>query len=236
LTGSVRGLSAGGELIAVFAELLPIQPVSSNRGDEMFKKNLTTQILLVLAVTAVLFFTGCSKNKENTVMNDPQIPPANGNNDYETAMFAAGCFWHVEAVFSETPGVISTTVGYAGGTAKNPTYKMVCSDKTGHAETVQVVFDRNRISYSQLLDVFWGLHDPTQLNCQGPDIGSQYRSVIFCYNEAQRRAAVDSKAKLEASGKYSRPIVTRIVPAGVFYRAEEYHQQYYKKHGLTRTP
>jgi len=202
----------------------------------MFKKNLTTRILPILAVAAVLFFTGCSKNKENTVMNDPQTPPASGNNDYETAMFAAGCFWHVEAVFTETPGVISTTVGYTGGTTENPTYKMVCTDKTGHAETVQVVFDPNRISYAQLLDVFWGLHDPTQLNRQGPDVGSQYRSVIFYYNEQQRQAALDSKAKLGASGKFSRLVVTQIVPAGDFYRAEEYHQQYYKKHGYTCAP
>jgi methionine-S-sulfoxide reductase len=202
----------------------------------MFKKNLTMQTLPILAVMAVLFLTDCSKNKENSVMNDPKTPSVSGNNGYETTMFAAGCFWHVEAVFSETPGVISTTAGYTGGTTENPTYKMVCSDKTGHAEAVQVVFDPNRISYSQLLDVFWGLHDPTQLNRQGPDLGSQYRSVIFYYNQQQRQAALDSKSKLEASGKYSRPIVTQMIPAGDFYRAEEYHQQYYKKQGFTCAP
>jgi len=202
----------------------------------MFKKNLTTRIPAILVLAAVLFFTDCSKTKENAVMNDPQTPPASGNNDYETALFAAGCFWHVEQVFSDTPGVISTDVGYTGGTTENPTYKMVCTDKTGHAEAVQVVFDPNRISYSQLLEVFWKMHDPTQLNRQGPDLGSQYRSVIFYYSPQQRQAALDSKAKLDASGKFSKPIVTQIVPAGEFYRAEEYHQQYYKKHRLTCAP
>ncbi len=169
-------------------------------------------------------------------MNNPETPPVRGNNGFEKAAFAAGCFWHVEQVFSDTPGVISTTVGYTGGTTENPTYKMVCSDKTGHAEAVQVVFDPNRISYSQLLDVFWKIHDPTQLNRQGSDFGSQYRSVIFYDSPQQRQAAIDSKVRLEDSGKYSRPIVTRIVPAGDFYRAEEYHQQYFKKHGVVCSP
>jgi methionine-S-sulfoxide reductase len=126
--------------------------------------------------------------------------------------------------------VISTAVGYTGGTVENPTYEMVCSDKTGHAEAVQVVFNPNRISYSQLLEVFWKVHDPTQLNRQGPDVGTQYRSVIFYYNEKQHQAALDSKAKLEAAGKFSRPVVTVIVPAKQFWPAEQYHQKYYQKH------
>jgi len=155
---------------------------------------------------------------------------------FEKATFAAGCFWHVEHALSNVPGVISTAAGYIGGTTENPTYKMVCSDRTGHAEAVEVTFDPDRISYSQLLDTFWKIHDPTQLNRQGPDVGTQYRSVIFYHSPEQQQAALNSKAKLEASGKFSKPIVTRIVPAGDFYRAEEYHQQYFTKHGFVCSP
>ncbi len=154
----------------------------------------------------------------------------------EKAAFAAGCFWHVQQAFDEMPGVISTVVGYTGGAAENPSYKMVCSDTTGHAEAVEVTFDPNWVSYSQLLDVFWKIHDPTQFNRQGPDIGTQYRSAIFYHSAEQQRAALDSKTRLEASRKFSRPIVTQILPAKEFWRAEEYHQKYYQKHRLTCSP
>lgn len=149
----------------------------------------------------------------------------------EKACFAAGCFWGVEAAFQKLPGVVATAVGYAGGHTQNPTYEQVCTDKTGHAETVEVEFDPARISYERLLDVFWGCHDPTAVNRQGPDVGTQYRSAIFCVNEEQRRAAEASKAALAKSGRFARPIATEITPAGTFYRAEEYHQKYLQKRG-----
>jgi peptide-methionine (S)-S-oxide reductase len=147
------------------------------------------------------------------------------------ATFAAGCFWGVEEAFRRVPGVVATTVGYTGGTFENPTYEDVCSDRTGHAEAVEVEFDPARVSYETLLDVFWRSHDPTTLNRQGPDVGSQYRSGVFYHTPEQKAAAEASKAALEASDRLRRPIVTQIVPAGTFYRAEEYHQQYLAKHG-----
>ncbi len=149
-----------------------------------------------------------------------------------TASFAAGCFWGVEAAFRQVEGVLDTAVGYAGGRLENPTYEDVCSGRTGHAETVEVEYDPARVSYEQLLDVFWENHDPTMLNRQGPDVGEQYRSAIFFHTTEQQAAATASKAKLEDSGKYKRPIVTQIQPASKFYRAEEYHQRYLEKHGL----
>jgi peptide-methionine (S)-S-oxide reductase len=147
------------------------------------------------------------------------------------ATFGAGCFWGVEAAFRKLTGVTDTTVGYSGGHMPNPTYEQVCSDRTGHAEVVRVEYDESKISYEQLLDVFFANHDPTTLNRQGPDWGSQYRSVIFYHSEAQRAAAEAAKERLQQSGKHSRPIVTFIEPAREFYRAEEYHQQYLQKHG-----
>jgi peptide-methionine (S)-S-oxide reductase len=149
-----------------------------------------------------------------------------------TASFAAGCFWGVEAAFRQVEGVLDTAVGYSGGRLENPTYEDVCSGRTGHAETVQVEYDPSRVSHEQLLDVFWENHDPTTLNRQGPDVGEQYRSAIFFHTPEQQAAATASKAKLENSGKYKRPIVTQIQPASKFYRAEEYHQRYLEKHGL----
>lgn len=152
----------------------------------------------------------------------------------KTATFGAGCFWGVEARFRELPGVTHTAVGYLGGKTKNPTYKQVCTDSTGHAEVVQLLYNPDVISYEKLLDVFFTAHDPTTLNRQGPDFGSQYRSAVFFHDEAQQAAAQASKDKWQASGRFSsKKIVTEIAPAGEFYIAEEYHQQYLEKRGVT---
>ncbi|HUJ31134.1 MAG TPA: peptide-methionine (S)-S-oxide reductase MsrA [Candidatus Acidoferrum sp.] len=148
------------------------------------------------------------------------------------ATFAAGCFWGVEEAFRQVRGVTSTTVGYTGGTMKNPSYKDVCTGTTGHAEAVEVDFDPKQVSYEQLLSVFWQSHDPTTLNRQGPDVGTQYRSAIFFHDADQEAAARGSKAALERSGVFKRPIVTEIKPATEFYRAEDYHQQYFEKRGI----
>jgi peptide-methionine (S)-S-oxide reductase len=148
------------------------------------------------------------------------------------ATFGAGCFWGVEATFRAVPGVTGTAVGYAGGHLANPSYEDVCTDRTGHAEVVRVEFDPGKLSFVELLEVFWLSHDPTQENRQGPDCGSQYRSVIFYHDQEQKNEALASKASFEAIGRYRRPIVTQIVPEAPFYRAEEYHQQYLKKRGL----
>ncbi|MHC4427256.1 MAG: peptide-methionine (S)-S-oxide reductase MsrA [Planctomycetota bacterium] len=149
----------------------------------------------------------------------------------ETATFAAGCFWGVEEAFRRVEGVVSTAAGYSGGTLENPTYKDVCSGGTGHAESVAVEFDPSKVSYEQLLEVFWSIHDPTQLNRQGPDVGSQYRSAIFHHGPVQEAAATASKESLAASGRFTGPVVTEITPASTFYRAEDYHQQYIAKGG-----
>ncbi len=150
----------------------------------------------------------------------------------EKATFAAGCFWGIEAAFRQLDGVTATTVGYSGGHFPNPTYHDVCSGGTGHAESVLGEYDPSRVSYEDLLNVFWENHDPTTLNRQGPDIGSQYRSVIFFHTPEQEAAARASKERLDRSGRFSRPIVTEIIPAAEFYSAEEYHQQYLEKRGL----
>lgn len=148
------------------------------------------------------------------------------------ATFAAGCFWGVEDAFRQVKGVTSTAVGYTGGTTKNPTYQDVCTDRTGHAEAVEVEFDPKQVTYEQLLKVFWENHDPTTMNRQGPDLGTQYRSAIFFHDAEQEKAARGSKEALEKSGKFKRPIVTQIVAAPEFYRAEDYHQQYFEKQGI----
>lgn len=150
----------------------------------------------------------------------------------ERATFGAGCFWGVEAAFRQVDGVVATAVGFSGGDLESPSYRDVCNGSTGHAEVVQVDYDPERVSYEQLLDVFWENHDPTQLNRQGPDIGSQYRSVVFYHNPAQRTAAEISKQKLGESGRYPDPIATTVEPASMFYVAEDYHQQYLEKRGL----
>jgi peptide-methionine (S)-S-oxide reductase len=149
----------------------------------------------------------------------------------EIATFGAGCFWGIEAAFRRIPGVIDAIVGYSGGKTDNPTYKDVCTDTTGHAEVVQVTFDPEKLSYEKLLDAFWAMHDPTQVNRQGPDFGKQYRSAIFFHSSEQQAKALASKKALDASKKFRVPIATEITAAGPFWRAEEYHQRYLEKRG-----
>jgi len=149
----------------------------------------------------------------------------------ETATFGAGCFWGVEDIFRTTPGVLETSTGYMGGTLEQPTYEMVCTDTTGHAEVVEILFDSSKVSYDQLLKIFWENHNPTTPNRQGPDTGSQYRSVVFFHTPAQQKLAQESKKKLAESERWEHPIVTEIVPADTFWRAEEYHQKYHLKNG-----
>ncbi len=150
----------------------------------------------------------------------------------EKATCGAGCFWGVESFFRQVPGVIDAACGYAGGAVANPTYKQVCTDRTGHAEVVEVTFDPSKVDYGKLIDVFFMNHDPTQLNRQGPDVGTQYRSVIFTHGPDQECVAREKKEALAASGKFRRPIVTTIEPAPAFWRAEEYHQRYFEKNNL----
>jgi peptide-methionine (S)-S-oxide reductase len=150
---------------------------------------------------------------------------------YEIATFAAGCFWGVEAAFRKIEGVEFTQVGYTGGNLENPTYKEVCTGKTGHAEAVEVIYDPHTPSYEKLLEIFWHIHDPTTINRQGPDQGTQYRSAVFYHNDLQKTAAFKIKAQLQNLNEFSTTIVTEITQASEFYRAEEYHQQYFEKHG-----
>ena len=149
----------------------------------------------------------------------------------EKALFGAGCFWCVEDFFRQVPGVIDAVSGYAGGTTQNPTYKQVCHDETYHAEVVEVTFDPAKVSYRTLVELFFRMHNPTQKNRQGPDVGTQYRSVIFTQDQEQARIAAEEKAKVEASGKWKLPVVTQIEPAPTFWKAEDYHQRYFQKHG-----
>ena len=153
------------------------------------------------------------------------------NSDYELATFAAGCFWGVESLFKQVKGVLETTVGYTGGTASNPTYRQVCTGITGHAEAVQIKYDPKKVSYEELLSLFWRMHDPTTPNRQGPDVGTQYRSAIFYHDEAQRKAAERSKEEFDRSGVYLKKATTQIVPSSTFYEAEDYHQDYFEKQG-----
>ncbi|MBS3820787.1 MAG: peptide-methionine (S)-S-oxide reductase MsrA [Planctomycetes bacterium] len=164
----------------------------------------------------------------NTATTIGQERPSGQN---EIAIFAAGCFWGVEQTFRQAEGVLETSVGYTGGYTENPTYKQVCSGRTGHAEAVRIVYDPQQVSYEELLEVFWTSHDPTTPNRQGPDVGEQYRSAVFTTTDTQADKARESKQALDASGRLRRPVVTQIVPAQEFYQAEEYHQQYYEKTG-----
>jgi peptide-methionine (S)-S-oxide reductase len=190
---------------------------------------------MVAAALAGLAACGCSQRGaggDGTRVDAARAAAHEGEKvNTQKAMFGAGCFWGVEERFRTTPGVVETTVGYAGGKLDNPTYQDVCTDRTGHAEVVLVEYDPQRVTYEQLLDVFWNSHNPTQLNRQGPDVGTQYRSVVFYFSPEQQAAAEASKERLAKSGKYKRPIVTEIAPAAAFWRAEEYHQKYLMKRG-----
>ena len=184
----------------------------------------------ILIILIMMSFSIYSCKTENVIpVNENK--QMNGGTKVEKAIFAAGCFWGIEASFREVKGVTDAAVGYTGGHTKSPTYKDVCSGRTGHAEAVLVEFDPSLVSYNELLDVFWKIHDPTTINRQGPDIGEQYRSAVFYNNEEQKEAAIASKNK--AQGKFDREIVTEITPASAFHKAEEYHQRYYEKHGLS---
>ncbi|BCW97437.1 MAG: hypothetical protein KatS3mg024_0264 [Armatimonadota bacterium] len=195
---------------------------------------LISVAVLAIAVLASLARERRMEQRSNLqFVTETSIADAEGDKKLQKATFGAGCFWGVEAAFRKVEGVVDTAVGYSGGHTENPTYEDVCSHTTGHAEVVQVTFDPSKVSYRQLLDVFWNIHDPTQVNRQGPDIGDQYRSVIFYHSEEQRRAAEESKAALEASGRLDRPVATKIEPAKTFWRAEEYHQRYYEKRGIS---
>jgi peptide-methionine (S)-S-oxide reductase len=166
---------------------------------------------------------------------EAKSPPATNstNSGLKTAYFGAGCFWKVQYIFSKAPGVVKTKVGYSGGTIKNPSYEQVCSHTTKHVETVEVEYDPKKTTFKQLLQVFWANHDPTTLNRQGPDVGDQYRSVVFYTDESQKEEALQLKKQLNDAHRFSKPIVTAIEPASKFYDAEDYHQDYFKKHGQT---
>ncbi len=192
-------------------------------------------LAVVAGVTARARFV--DRRSHEVTMMDAKIPGATNPNlttlpsTAQTATFAAGCFWGVESTFRAIPGVLATAVGYTGGATSKPTYEEVCTDRTGHAEAVEVVYDPAKVTYDQLLDVFWKNHDPTTPDRQGPDVGSQYRSAIFFHTPEQKAAAEASRLKRQPG--FSRPIVTHIVPAAPFHRAEEYHQRYLEKRGLS---
>ena len=188
--------------------------------------NAFENAVIVALVAAVVLGGGCdSVQRDNSGRG-----PMNETNHSE-AVFAAGCFWGVEATFRQVKGVVDVTVGYTGGTVADPTYKQVCQTDTGHAEAVRVVFDPSIVSYERLLEVFWACHNPTTVNRQGPDVGTQYRSAIFFRDADQQKTARASREAMQKSGKFSDDIVTEITEAGVFYRAEEYHQRYLEKRG-----
>ena len=205
---------------------------------KLFRTYRTVVYAIFLLIPACL--GGCDEFEKARAMQKSEETedasagrPPSSETVLETAYFAAGCFWGVEAAFRRAPGVTSTAVGYMGGSTPNPTYKQVCTGKTGHAEAVKVVYDPAKVSYDRLLEVFWTAHDPTTLNRQGPDVGTQYRSAIFVNDQQQYDAAVESRHNLEESHKFDRPIVTEIKRAGQFHMAEEYHQQYLEKQGKT---
>lgn len=196
----------------------------------------------VLAVSYIIAATArthhesdCIDARGGVVMkgNEPLMEVNDtGGPGLRKAMFGAGCFWGVEAAFRKVKGVVDTAVGYSGGWTKDPSYEDVCSGRTGHTEVVLVTYDTAKVSYDELLNAFWRMHDSTQVDRQGPDIGRQYRSVIFYFDDEQRQIAEAAKVKLEESGQYSKPVATRIERAGDFWRAEEYHQRYYEKRGI----
>ena len=189
-----------------------------------FEKLFLVVLGLGLGLVVVLYLGGTSMKSESSTSLEPADTPAG----MARATFAGGCFWCTEAVFLQLAGVQSVVSGYTGGSVKNPTYEDVCSGRTGHAEAIQITYDPGAISYEDLLDVFWQTHDPTTLNRQGNDVGTQYRSAIFYHDEQQKEIAQRSKKKLDESGKLASPIVTEIVPFKEFYRAEGYHQNYFE--------
>jgi peptide-methionine (S)-S-oxide reductase len=200
---------------------------------------LTAVLLLAAGLVMLGTQSGTTSDTEDAETvnslagNEKEAGDIMENKDWEKATFAAGCFWGVEASFRQIEGVKATSVGYTGGHTDNPTYREVCGHGTGHAEAVEVIYDPAKVAYEDLLKVFWENHDPTQLNRQGPDIGDQYRSAIFFHTPEQEAAARKSKEQLEASGVYKRPIVTEITAARTYYQAEDYHQQYLEKRGLS---
>lgn len=183
-----------------------------------------TRYKAALIAIAAFFMTACSQNKQTKAMENTSV-----NTGYDTATFGAGCFWCVEAVFQQLKGVLTVTSGYSGGTGKNPSYYEVCSGTTGYAEVVQITYDPKVISFKELLEVFWQTHDPTTPNRQGNDVGTQYRSAVFYHNEEQKQLAEKYKAELDKSGSFPKPIVTSIEPYTAFYKAEDYHQDYYNQ-------
>lgn len=189
--------------------------------------NLKYRIAVTL-FTAIFFSNACSQKPTSTQKIMETTP---NSSQLDTATFGAGCFWCVEAVFQRLEGVLKVSSGYSGGKIKNPTYREVCSGLTGHAEVCQIVFDKNKISFTELLEVFWKTHDPTTLNRQGADAGTQYRSAIFYHNENQKELAEKFKAELDKSGAFNNPIVTEISPFTAFYVAEDYHQNYFNLNG-----
>jgi peptide-methionine (S)-S-oxide reductase len=188
------------------------------------KFNMLTSIL----VSAISLVSCSQQSTQNIAMIEEAIPAGLKT---DTATFGTGCFWCTEAVFQELKGVYKVTSGYSGGTVKNPSYEDVCTGTTGHAECLQIVYDPKVISFDELLEVFWEAHDPTTLNRQGNDVGTQYRSVIFYHDDQQKKKAEEYKSKLDKSGAYNNPIVTEITPFSHFYAAENYHQDYYRLHG-----
>jgi len=188
-------------------------------------------VLIIVFLCANLF--GENGEKAKSMKNQAKQDSSSVDpNKLEKAIFAAGCFWHVQLAFDDVNGVISTSAGYTDGRTRDPTYKQVCYGNTGHAEAVLVIYDPNQVTYQKLIAVFWQMHDPTQENRQGPDVGTQYRSAIFYFDDKQKVAAEESKTKLDKSGKLKKPIATLIRPASEFYNAENYHQKYLEKRGV----
>jgi peptide-methionine (S)-S-oxide reductase len=194
---------------------------------------ITKEKMKIIMFTAILLsaisLVSCNQSTtQNKTMSEPVIPVGLKT---DTATFGTGCFWCTEAIFQELRGVLKVTSGFSGGTLKNPTYEVVCTGVTGYAECLQIIYDPKQISFDELLEVFWEAHDPTTLNRQGNDVGTQYRSVIFYHNAEQKRKSEEYKIKLDKSGAYDSPIVTEITPFSLFYAAEDYHQDYFRLHG-----
>ncbi|MCE3229128.1 MAG: msrA [Bacteroidetes bacterium] len=194
-------------------------------------KSINKFKMAVTTITAVFFISACGQAKNNSATSTMSEPTLSDNSNMDTATFGAGCFWCIEAVFQRLNGVVSVKSGYSGGFVKNPSYREVCAGTTGHAEVAQIVYDKTKISFDELLEVFWKTHDPTTLNYQGNDHGTQYRSAIFYHNEEQKKLAEKYKEEINKSGAYPNPIVTEITALTNFYPAEDYHQNYYNQNG-----